>query len=161
MGYHESSTEWNARKSDEIPLFSIVADITHRQTRPYDRPVVAAVVQGGALENGRHNTQQADQSEEHTRQAIKSEGTKTSRDMLVFCEKQAAVLASIKFRGSLMFAFERETGTSWFNPPENENRESSILPTTQHIRTEAQALLRELEEQRLPDLTAVFQSEEK
>ncbi|ETI22742.1 hypothetical protein G647_06818 [Cladophialophora carrionii CBS 160.54] len=129
--------------------------------RPYDRPVVAVVVQGGALENGRHNTQQADQSEEQTRQAIKSEGTKISRDMLVFCEKQAAVLESIKFRGSLMFAFERETGSSWFDPPEHENRESWLLPTTQHIRAEAQALLREFEEQRLPDLTALLQSAEK
>ncbi|EXJ58283.1 hypothetical protein A1O7_05708, partial [Cladophialophora yegresii CBS 114405] len=77
-----------------------------------------------------------------------------------FREKQAAVLESIKFQGRLMAAFEQETRTSWFNSAEHDGEKSSLLPATQHIRTEAQALLQEFADHPLPDLTALLQPKE-
>ncbi|EXJ92816.1 hypothetical protein A1O3_01370 [Capronia epimyces CBS 606.96] len=73
---------------------------------------------------------------------------------LKFWVKNLAVLESIKFRGTLMRQFQEECEQQASND-QDANKDLPLLPSTEHIRTEAEKLLTEFAANPVPDLASL------
>ncbi|KAJ9609715.1 hypothetical protein H2200_006043 [Cladophialophora chaetospira] len=136
------------RGEKEMLLFNIVADIIHSPRTACDR-VVADNVEARSQADARHIDQQPDRFEEKLKKYQPVNGGQYRRasikDSLIFCKKHAAVLESIKFKGELMRAFERENGTPWFDHPMYHD-DPPWPPRPKSVRFRAEELMREFAE---------------
>ncbi|EXJ66953.1 uncharacterized protein A1O5_10148 [Cladophialophora psammophila CBS 110553] len=134
-----------------------IAEGKHRPIAAHDRPFATAPVNKGILERrqgtkerGRDRIREAPQE-----QFVNNNGDHSSvseSERLIFCKNHLAVLESIKFRGEMMHAFEKECKKPWFNADEFEDDLPPLLPPTRHIRIKAEELLKEFAENPIADV---------